>query len=66
MMPISTSLTPGKRDTAPRTLVAQEAQSIPDTVQSHRVMPGSFVIVIILSSAESRAVAIIDSEVYSL
>jgi len=29
-------------------------------------MPGSFAIVIILSSAESRAVAIIDSEVYSL
>jgi hypothetical protein len=59
MMPTSTLLTPGKRATASLILVAQDPQSMPDTVQSQLAPLSDAVLVIIVPSALKGAVVLI-------
>ncbi|MFC3087951.1 hypothetical protein ACFOD6_18065 [Tabrizicola soli] len=54
-----TSLTPGKRETASLIFVAQDPQSIPDTVQSQN--SSLFEPDIVFPPARKRTVALIES-----
>jgi hypothetical protein len=60
MIPISTPDTPGRRDTASLTLVAQDPQSMPDTVQSQAASAEGAACAIAVLPPE-RAVAFIES-----